>query len=182
MNIFELHEDPIQCSIMHCDKHVVKMPTEYAQMLSTAHRLIDGEMYIGKSKTGRNVKRWKLNDDRENNIFLAAHTKHPDTVWVMETKSNYMKLFNLYKALLEEYTYRYGKIHGSSKPMKWLQRPPNNIKDSGLTSLPHCMPEYCKTNNVISAYKNYYIKEKVRFATWKNRSVPLWFQKKEIMI
>ena len=115
MNIFELHEDPIQCAIMHCDKHVVKMPTEYAQMLSTAHRLIDGEMYVGKSKTGRNVKRWRLDDDRENNIFLAAHTKHPDTVWVMETKSNYMKLFNLYKAVLEEYTYRYGKIHALNR-------------------------------------------------------------------
>ena len=70
----------------------------------------------------------------------------------------------------------------SSKPMKWLQKAPNNIKDSGLTVLPQCMPDYCKTNNVISAYKKYYINEKVRFATWKNRSVPLWFQKKDIMI
>ena len=176
MNIFELHEDPIQCSIMHCDKHVVKMPTEYAQMLSTAHRLIDGEMYIGKSKTGRNVKRWKLNDDRENNIFLAAHTKHPDTVWVMETKSNYMKLFNLYKALLEEYTYRYGKIHGSSRPALWLQKAPRNIPDIGLTEMPQCMPEECKTDNVIEAYHNYYRMYKRGFANWKNRETPAWWR------
>ena len=35
---------------MHCDKHVVKMLVEYAQILSTAHRMVDGEKYINKSK------------------------------------------------------------------------------------------------------------------------------------
>ena len=53
MNIFELHTDPVTCAKMHVDKHVVKMPTEYAQMLSTAHRLLDGQMYEGRTKTGR---------------------------------------------------------------------------------------------------------------------------------
>ena len=28
---------------MHCDKHVVKMILETAQMLSTAHRVLDGD-------------------------------------------------------------------------------------------------------------------------------------------
>ena len=28
---------------MHCDKHVVKMILEYAQLLSTAHRVLDGD-------------------------------------------------------------------------------------------------------------------------------------------
>ena len=44
MNIFYLHEDPIQNAKWHVDKHVVKMVTEYAQLLSTAHRVLDGEM------------------------------------------------------------------------------------------------------------------------------------------
>ena len=43
MNIFYLHEDPIQNIKWHVDKHVVKMATEYAQLLSTAHRFLDGE-------------------------------------------------------------------------------------------------------------------------------------------
>ena len=38
MNIFHLHEDPKICAEYHCDKHVVKMILETAQMLSTAYR------------------------------------------------------------------------------------------------------------------------------------------------
>ena len=53
MNIFYLHEDPIQNIKWHVDKHVVKMATEYAQLLSTAHRYLDGDMYIDKTANGR---------------------------------------------------------------------------------------------------------------------------------
>ena len=64
MNIFYLHEDPIQNAKWHIDKHIVKMPIEYAQLMSTAHRLLDGEMYLGKTAIGRNIKRWRLYDER----------------------------------------------------------------------------------------------------------------------
>ena len=43
MNIFYLHKDPDICAEYHCDKHVLKMIIEYAQLLSTAHRMLDGE-------------------------------------------------------------------------------------------------------------------------------------------
>ena len=49
MNIFYLHEDPQVSAKMHCDKHVVKMIIEYAQMLSTAHRMLDGKV-VKKTK------------------------------------------------------------------------------------------------------------------------------------
>lgn len=42
MNIFVLHRHPRTAARDHCDKHVVKMIVEYAQMLSTAHRQHDG--------------------------------------------------------------------------------------------------------------------------------------------
>ena len=38
-----LHENPDENVKLHCDKHVVKMILEYAQMLSTAHRVLDGD-------------------------------------------------------------------------------------------------------------------------------------------
>ena len=41
MNIFFLNEDSRMCAQAHCDKHVVKMILEYAQMMSTAHRVLD---------------------------------------------------------------------------------------------------------------------------------------------
>mgnify|MGYP003645011953 CR=1 FL=1 len=42
MNIFFLDERPDKCAEMHNDKHCVKMILESAQMLSTAHRELDG--------------------------------------------------------------------------------------------------------------------------------------------
>jgi hypothetical protein len=64
MNIFYLDPNPKICAEMHVDKHVCKMVIEYAQLLSTTHRVLDGEMYIGKTVNNRNIKRWLLLDDR----------------------------------------------------------------------------------------------------------------------
>ena len=43
MNIFYLDKNFQVNAKLHCDKHVVKMIVEYAQLLSTAHRVLDGE-------------------------------------------------------------------------------------------------------------------------------------------
>lgn len=40
VNVFILSKDPVEAAKYHCDKHVVKMPTEAAQMLFTAARLL----------------------------------------------------------------------------------------------------------------------------------------------
>lgn len=42
MNIFALDDNPRIAAQQHLDKHVVKMIIEYAQLLSTAHRMLDG--------------------------------------------------------------------------------------------------------------------------------------------
>ena len=76
MNIFYLHENPIQSAKWHLDKHVVKMPIEYAQLLSTAHRLLDGTMWIDRTANNRRIKRWRLDDDREDNLYKAGHINH----------------------------------------------------------------------------------------------------------
>jgi len=182
MNIFYLHEDPIQNAKCHIDKHIVKMPIEYAQLMSTAHRLLDGEMYLGKTAIGRNIKRWKLHDEREDILYKASHINHPSAIWVRESIENYFQMYKLYMAVLSEFTNRYGKIHGSSKPSIALIRPPSNIPMVKGTQLPQCMPEMCKVkDNPILAYRNYYIVEKNSFASWKNREIPEWFQTKDIM-
>ena len=62
MNLFWLDEDPFKSIEYHCDKHIVKMPTEYKQMLSTAHRVLDGEMYYDITARGHRIKRWKLKE------------------------------------------------------------------------------------------------------------------------
>ena len=56
MNIFVLHEDPAVAATMLCDKHVPKMIIESAQMLSTAHRLLDGNPERRLSKSGKTTQ------------------------------------------------------------------------------------------------------------------------------
>ena len=86
MNIFILDEDPVQAARMQCDKHVVKMPLESAQMLSVAHRVLDYDTLPTDSK-----------------IYKIAHEHHPCTRWVMKSFDNYMWLWNHFKALASEY-------------------------------------------------------------------------------
>ena len=57
MNIFYLDNDPKVCAEMHCDKHVVKMIIEYAQLMSTAHRILDGTSYYDLTANGRRILR-----------------------------------------------------------------------------------------------------------------------------
>jgi len=182
VNIFHLHEDPEVNSYWHIDKHIVKMPTEYAQLLSTAHRLLDGEQYIilreDKNGRQRKVKRWKLEDDRETGIFHAAHMNHPSCIWTRASKENYMYLFELYSASLKEYTKRYGKEHGSARPLPFLQTPPENIVSLGLQEIPQAMkmyPECMVPGDSIRAYRNYYNIAKHGFAKWKHNDPPPWF-------
>ena len=180
MNIFYLHEDPIQNAKWHIDKHIVKMPIEYAQLMSTAHRMLDGEMYIDKTANNRKIKRWRLNDEREDVLYKASHINHPSAVWVRESIENYFQMYKLYMATLAEYTNRYGRVHKTSELSMALMRPPRFIKDKGLTPIPQCMPDYCKVeNNPIDAYRKYYIMEKNRFASWKNREIPEWYNMKD---
>ena len=179
MNIFYLHTETRLCAEWHVDKHTVKMILEYSQLLSTAHRLLDGTMSIGKSKTGRNVKRWILSDDRDSIIYNATHINHPSAIWTRESIHNYTWLHNLLNDLCIEYTHRYGKIHKveSSGLLTKLKTPPKNISTvKTFTEPPPAMPDQYKVSNDSAAsYRNYYIGAKNRFAKWKNRSIPPWY-------
>ena len=107
MNIFYLHRNPEKSAKLHCDKHVVKMIIEYAQMLSTAHRMIDGEQYYDLSKNGRRIARWRHpNSNLENVLYKASHQNHPSAVWVRENAIQYQYMYDLFVALCDEYTYR----------------------------------------------------------------------------
>jgi len=176
MNIFYLNKDPKQCAREHIDKHVVKMIIEYAQLMSTAHRMLDGTEYWDKTKAGRRIRRWKLEDRREDQLYKASHINHPDAQWVRQTTGNYAYLWQLFNALCNEYTYRYGRVHETDRKLRGvLICPPQNLKEGDMTEPPQCMPDHCKHSDVITAYKNYYIKEKKSFSNWKKRTIPKWF-------
>jgi hypothetical protein len=177
MNIFVLDLDHKKCAEYHVDKHVVKMQLELAQLLSTAHRLLDGELYQGFSQSGRKAKRWKLNDaNREATLYSATHINHPSAVWVRQSKENYEWTYNLLAALSEEYTFRYGKTHKIFRTElgQVLSKTPDSIKSIGLTQFAQAMPDEHRRKDGVEAYREYYRKSKIALHTWKKRSVPDW--------
>ena len=156
MNVFYLDKNPQSAAAMHCDKHVVKMILEYAQLLSTAHRVLDG-------------------DDEPVDLYKIAHKNHPSTIWTRSSKQHYQWLFRLFRKLNIEYGIRYGKIHLSwEKLNRYLEFAPKNIKDNGWTDPPQCMPDHCKKPDTVEAYRNYYLVEKSYFATWKTKQPKWW--------
>ena len=82
MNIFVLDKDPRVAARMLCDKHVPKMIVESAQMLSTAHRLLDGTPEKRPSRSGKTIQTYySFNDERDDFYYLAVHKYHPCTTW-----------------------------------------------------------------------------------------------------
>ena len=176
MNIFYVDENPMNAAEALVDKHVVKMILESAQLLSTAHRVLDGVEIEGKSQTGRKAKRWILPDAREGVIYMATHMNHPSAVWCRNSVQNYDWLVDHMFALMREYTHRYGKTHKCYGEISYmLQSPPKNLKDWDWTPMPSCMAEeYIISDNPIINYRNYYREGKKNLHKWTNRSAPSW--------
>lgn len=182
MNLFILHDDPTVAAQMQCDKHVVKMIIESAQMLSTAHRLLDGTVEIGPSKSGKTMqKQYRLLEDPEMDqmIYKAVHRGHPCTVWTMESSENYKWHWQHFDALCEEYTYRYGKIHKSSLLKSPLWCLPDNIPWGNLTPFKLAMqanPECMIQDDPVQSYRLFYQTKQSRFKmNWTKREQPEWF-------
>lgn len=153
MNIFYLDHDPVACARMHCDKHVVKMIVEYAQLMSTAHRVLDGN----------------------EQVYKPTHPKHPSAIWTRASKANYDWLFELWTVLLDEYTYRYGKRHACEKMYTILFNSPVNIPNQSFTQPTPAMPdEYKVAGDSIRSYRQYYVGAKSKFLSWKHRQTPSW--------
>ena len=110
MNIFYLNHNPKTCAEMHNDSHCSKMIIEYAQLMSTAHRVLDGTEYYDRTKNGRRIKRWRLDDDvMETTLYKASHINHPSGIWTRKSKQNYRWLYDMWTELNTEYMWRYEK-------------------------------------------------------------------------
>jgi hypothetical protein len=186
MNIFYLDTDPKKAANMLCDKHIIKMIIESAQLLGNAHHYYKTEIV--------------------DNIYKETHNNHPCSKWVRKYDGNYNWLFEHFVSLLEEYSNRYDKVHKSSYLIDYLFY--NPCLEEGFVEPPLCMPERYKwyneetdidyTNNItgfrinktayynlldcdhiisrtMESYRDYYNGEKSRFAKWKLGNVPDWY-------
>lgn len=134
------------------------MILESCQLMSTAHRVLDGHI--------------------QQKLYQATHQNHPCAVWCRKTHANYMWLHELAMALSHEYTDRYGKIHKceGSGLLDILSDPPSNLPKGPLTEPALAMPEeYQVKGDPVESYRNYYRKGKNNIATWKHGNIPIWF-------
>ncbi|MBI0416787.1 MAG: hypothetical protein SCH12_02565 [Nitrosomonadaceae bacterium] len=154
MNIFYLSKNTKSCAKMHVDKHCVKMILEYAQLLCTAHRVID--------------------NNQSNDLYKATHINHPSAVWARHSIANYKWLYKMMLSLLDEYSYRYGKIHATARLVPILKHVPNIINKEFTEPTPAMPEQYKISNDSITSYKNYYLGEKSHMFAWKKRRKPNW--------
>jgi hypothetical protein len=185
MNIFTLDNDPKIAAQMHCDKHVVKMIVEAAQMLSTAHRMLDGfqttEARTLESGRVKTVKVWKhIESDLDAVLYQTTHPSHPSNLWTRQTRENYKWHYELFCALCDEYTHRYGKVHATDTKLRSiLGQFPIKLQDGPLMPFPLAMksnPECMDANDPVGSYRKFYQTKQARFKMkWTNREVPNWF-------
>jgi hypothetical protein len=150
MNIFILDEDPVLCARYHCDRHVVKMILESAQMMCTA---------VGGP-------------------YKPTHINHPCNIWVRESIENFDWLYTMAIELGKEYTFRYGKIHKSIDVIH-KANDLRNLPLINRTPFAQAMPDQYKDENAVKAYRNYYRFEKKDLLQYKNREPPRWLDDNE---
>jgi len=184
MNIFYVDSCPAEAAISLVDKHVVKMILESAQLLSTAHRILDGncvEVTLCNPDTGkfRKKKVWVLHDARNDIMYNATHMNHPSAIWCRESVENYNWLGDHLFALCNEYTYRYGKVHKvqATGLMLELLSPPFNLKTYDHTPMRIAMSDEFKiSDDPVINYRNYYRQGKQHLHKWTKRQAPDWIQ------
>ena len=158
MNIFYLDRDPSEAARLQCDRHVVKMILETAQLLSTAHAELDGE----------------------SPAYKPTHKNHPSAVWVRSSDHAYTWTWRHLKALGSEYEDRYGKVHKTIREhLLKLQRLPTAINRSGpFIDPPQCMPDEYKRDDTVLAYQLYY---NSKADDWDARGMTMkWYGKEAV--
>lgn len=154
MNIFFLHESPIVSAKAMTNKHVVKMILETAQLLSTAHHILDDELS-------------PFRDD----LYKMTHKNHPSAVWVRESHENYLWAYKHFVALCDEYTRRYKKTHATEIKLKHiLNHLPINIPYVSMTPIKLAITnKEWHRKNPYESYRIYYENEKLKTFDDKQR-------------
>ena len=154
MNIFYLDRDPHEAARLQCDRHVVKIILETAQLLSTAHNELDGGQIAYKS----------------------THKNHPSAVWVRSSAAAYGWTFAHLVALGDEYRKRYGKVHKTIRNhANALGVLPVALMNCRATFVdpPQCMPDECKSSDPVVGYMTYY---NHKADDWDARGIPMrWY-------
>ena len=155
MNLFVLHRDPRIAARWQCDRHVVKMTLETAQILCSAAHLL-----------GQKAP------------YRPTHLGHPCVVWTAASRGNWRWVVAHGLALAEEYERRFGRRHKSLAVLRWAERsgagPP--AQSGRRRKFVMAMPEKYRGPDPVQAYRRFYQAEKARLAPWRApaRPPPWW--------
>ncbi len=157
VNLFFIDRDPVTCAHYHCNKHVVKLVIETAQMLSCAHQVFSPVHIDG--------------------LYRKTHVNHPSTRWVREAPLQYRWAYDLFAALCTEYTHRYDRKHLSERLLPLLHNPPMQMNNGSTywSDPPLCMPDVHKqAGDAVACYRDYYKVGKKHLHDYKRREMPEW--------
>jgi len=185
MNIFALSRSPKDSAQQMLDKHVVKMPTETCQMLHTNSLHFDYIEHYDEKPTLAQLK--EFHRDIGSSLMKPAMLNHPSTIWARRTPNNTRWLYEHGKALCDEYTHRYGKVHGSQSRIldiahmieedsQWVNATPVTIAMDDKYRLDY-NNDIDKWDFVIKSYRHYYLEGKWKFAEWRQNRMPEWWPK-----
>jgi len=173
MNLFWLHAEPGQAAQLNSDSHLVATIREGALMIHAA--------------LANHVPEEEAPDDWYN-VWNPQNLNNPLAEWMAHSRRNFVKGFQMVRALNREYVIRDRKQepnrenHGSWNRTYPLWKWRNRIPKGELTPPPQLMPEEYQSDDpwmYVGAYRRYYRNEKAYFdgkgewATWSSpRSVP----------
>lgn len=153
MNIFFLDQDPEKAARYQCNKHIVKMVLESAQLLSTAHH--------------------ETNSKYAPLLYKATHKNHPCSVWTRSSQANYNWLYRHFLFLSDEYFRRYDKVHKTARLYSDLLGHTPDIPDVGFTEPALAMYDECKCECPVESYRRYYrVKKREIDMRWPENQVP----------
>jgi len=130
MNLFVTSLSPKQAVKSLDTKRLNKMILETAQMMSTALRC------------------YHCSDSQ---LYKKTHENHPVSIWVRETKANYMWTLTYLVSAIEEYFNRRGVVHKSHQLVNIFWENMKLIPDGNFTDFANCTP--FKGLDVLKAYK-----------------------------
>lgn len=159
MNIFVLDESPALAAEYHCQKHLVKMILEHAQLMSTTINILGERAGIVPSLS-----------------YKTTHKNHPCAIWARTSRENFDWLASCTQHLLLRYSKWSGKVHKSTPVIESLMEQAHIIPSRGITEFAQAMPDDCKVGgDAVLAYRRYYVAHKKRMCEWKDVPVPKWY-------
>lgn len=123
MNLFVTDPDPVVCAMNLDDKRIGKLLMECNQMMSLAI----------KSQWPEDDGSYVFWETRTELTSGFSYLNHPVSLWVRQTRANFIWTLEHAYALANEFQHRFGHAHGSADRLPFMHRYSDVIPEGRLT-------------------------------------------------